>query len=193
MVEMKSASLLPLFLALASLGAMAARDDAFVPDAEAPAPSDIQEGAAWKESKSPPPPWPSDADLQEFTLESPEPDPFRYFIDKKHLAIGPDGVVRYTLVAEASSGTRNVSFEGLRCTPRGKYKIYAYGVGGRFSAVDSSDWEPIAAPQADTYRKDLWRYHFCVPREFKPRPKKDMIRSLQGHIAPRQNTGFQAD
>lgn len=179
-------------LLLAAAGSRAA-ENVFVPDAEAPPPSSIEERKPWQEAKTPLPPWPSDSDLVEFRLDSAAPDPFRYFIDKTHLSVGTDGIVRYTLVAEGSNGTRNVSFEGLRCTPRGIYKVYAYGAGGRFAAVDGADWHPVFDPSADIYRKELWQYHFCVPREFKPRPKKDMLRSLQGHIAPRQNTGFQAD
>jgi hypothetical protein len=190
---MKQSILLPLCFSLVSLGASSAADNAFVPDAHAPAPTSIKEGTPWRETQSPLPPWPGDADLLEFKLESPASDPFRYFIDKTHLTTGSDGVVRYTLVAEGNSGTRNLSVEGIRCTPRGEYKVYAYGGAGKFTAIDGGAWQPIASPMADVYRKELWQYHLCIPREFKPRPKKDMIRSLQGHIAPRQNTGFQAD
>lgn len=171
---------------------LAARNDAFVPDQEAPGPRDIQPGKSWREAPIRLPPWPKDADLLEFQLDGPE-DAFRYFIDTKHLSVGPDKVVRYTLVAQSRSGTRNVSFEGIRCTPKGQYKVFAYGAGGRFSPLDGTDWQPVSEFDMERYRYDLWRFHLCVPRGFKPRPKKDMIRSLSGHIAPRQNTGFQAD
>ncbi|WP_245232425.1 CNP1-like family protein [Thiorhodococcus minor] len=171
---------------------MAARDDAFVPDPTPPGPSDIRPGTPWQEAAVRLPPWPDDADLVEFELDG-SADPFRYFIDAKHLSVGPDRVVRYTLVAQGRNGTRNLSFEGIRCSPKGSYKVFAYGTGGRFSALEGGDWQQISNLDGERYRKDLWRFHFCVPREFKPRPKQDMIRSLQGRIAPRQNTGFQAD
>ncbi len=174
------------------LGPSQAREDVFVPDPEPPGPLEFIPGEPWREAAVPPPPWPKDADLVEFKLDGP-PDPFRYFIDAKHLSIGPDRVVRYTLVVEGRNGTRNLSFEGIRCTPKGQYKVYAYGVAERFSTLEGSEWQRVLTPDAERYRLDLWRFHLCVPREFKPRPKQDMIRSLKGRIPPRQNTGFQSD
>lgn len=179
-------------LIVSSLSCAAARNDAFVPDPMPPGPSDIRPGTPWQEATVRLPPWPNDRDLVEFQLDGP-PDAFRYFIDTKHLSIGPDKVVRYTLVAEGRNGTRNLSFEGIRCTPKGLYKVFAYGAGGRFSPLEGGDWQQMSDLSGERYRQDLWRFHFCVPREFKPRPKQDMIRSLQGRLAPRQNTGFQAD
>lgn len=186
--------LLPLcLLATVWLGpSQAARDDAFVPDPEPPGPSDLRPGDPWREASVQLPPWPEDADLVEFKLDGP-PGPFRYFIDTKHLRVGTDRVVRYTLVAEGRNGTRNLSVEGIRCTPQGQYNVYAYGVAGRFSALEGGEWQRVSTLDAEPYRLALWRYHLCVPREFQPRPKGDMIRSLTGQIAPRQNTGFQAD
>jgi hypothetical protein len=95
--------------------------------------------------------------------------------------------------AESRGGARNLSFEGIRCTLKGAYKVFAYGAAGRFTPVDGADWQPIPVLGEDRYRQDLWRYHFCVPRGFQPRPRKDMLRSLRGRVAPNQPTGFQAD
>ncbi|TCT20834.1 CNP1-like family protein [Thiobaca trueperi] len=189
---MRHACFPPLCLLLIWTASSQAANEIFVPDAEPPVPSSVKDPEAWREGPTALPPWPDNADLVEFTPDGP-PTAFRYFIDSKHLQVSADGVVRYTLVVESSGGTRNLSFEGIRCTLRGQYKVFAYGASGRFDLTQGAEWQPISEQASERYRGDLWRFHFCVPREMKPRPKKDMIRSLRGQIAPRQNTGFQAD
>ena len=174
-------------------GANVGRDDAFVPDPESVRPKSIEEGEAWKEGRVTLPPWPSDSDLQEFEPDGP-PGPFRFYIDTRHLSTDTQGaVVRYVVVAESGSGTRNVSYEGIRCTLRGGYKVYAYGAGGRFAEAEETDWLPIPTTGSEAYREDLWRNRFCVPRETRVKPVREMIRSLKGRGVPREHTGFQAD
>ncbi|NCA69782.1 MAG: hypothetical protein EOM91_06680 [Sphingobacteriia bacterium] len=183
-------SILILILGLGT-AAMAA-DNAFVPDAEPPVPASVRPGAPWQEAPTQLPPWPSEADLVELVLDGPRSS-LRYFIDGRHLRVGSDGVVRYTLVARAPGGASNVSVEGIRCTPRGAYKLFAIGLEGRFETLADSEWQPISELSSERYRDALWRFHLCVPLAFRPRPETDMIRSLSGHLAPRQNMGFQAD
>ncbi len=169
-------------------------DSAFVPDAEPPSPSSITPGKAWQEADTALPPWPKDADLVEFVPDGPD-SALRYYIDTRNLQVGADGAVRFTLVAEGQSGARNLSVEGIRCTPKGAYKTYAYGSSssGRFDPIPGTDWRTIGDNGTERWRFDLWRFHFCIPQGFKPRPKTDMIRSLKGPISPRQNMGFQSD
>lgn len=174
---------------LPTLGSAAERP--FIDEPEPITSSRVQEGEPWKEGSTSLPPWPADSDLVEFTLDG-QSSPFRYFIDSKHLAVGADGVVRYTLVVESASGMRNVSFEGLRCTPNGTYKVYAYGSAGSFKHVDQ-DWQPILDRGYDRYHRALHRILLCVPLKFEPRPKKDMIRALEGHVPRRTNAGFLPD
>ncbi len=162
-------------------------------DAPGPAPpSTITDSEPWKESGFTLPPLPLDKNLVEFELDGPSGS-FRYFIDTESLSIDRDGVVRYTVVAQGLGGTRNIAYEGLRCTLRGEYRVYGVATGGRFTSTGETSWQPITSLGQEQYRNELWRYHFCVPREFKPRPKRDMLRSLSGHGSPRENTGFQAD
>ncbi|MBK1645791.1 hypothetical protein CKO25_14240 [Thiocapsa imhoffii] len=179
-----------LLLALALPAAQA--ENLFVPDASPPVPSSVTEGTPWQEGSSTLPPWPQDEDLIEFVPDGPRSD-LRYFIDERSLQVGTDQAVRFTLVAQGPSGARNLSFEGIRCTPQGSYRTYAYGVDGRFEPVASGDWQRIGHRAPERWRHDLWRFHFCVPQGFTPRPRQDMLRSLQGRINPRQNMGFQAD
>jgi len=174
-------------------GASVGRDDAFVPDPESVHPKSIEEREAWKEGAVTLPPWPSDGDLVELIPDGP-PTPFRFYIDSRHLSADTEGaVVRYVIVAESSSGTRNVSFEGIRCTLRGGYKVYAYGAGGHFAPVPETDWLPIPTSGSEAYREDLWRNRFCVPRETRVIPTREIIRSLKGRGVRRGHTGFQAD
>jgi len=49
-----------------------------------------------------------------------------FAIDAKSVAVGTDGVVRYTLVTTSASGAKNVSYEGIRCQLLQK-KLYAFG------------------------------------------------------------------
>ncbi|MEY6432588.1 CNP1-like family protein [Thioalkalicoccus limnaeus] len=185
--------LLPLLFLLVAAQA-AARDDAFVPDAAPAPPASIRETApSWDEGPVILPPWPAEADLIRFPVDGPDRG-FHFAIDGRNLAIGDDGVVRYTLVAESASGVRNVSFEGIRCTPRGQHRIYAYGSGGRFHPVAGSDWQPISATGPDGYRYDLWRTYLCVFRQFVPRSRSAMLSALQrGRVHPMEGTGFLPD
>jgi hypothetical protein len=165
-------------------------DNPFIYEQDSVTSSRVEEGKPWKEQRVELPPWPKDSDLIEFKLDG-EPSPFRYFIDGKHLAVGADGVVRYTLVVESSSGARNVSFEGVRCTARGEYKVYAYGAAGKFNPVDQG-WQPASdeGDNNDRCHRALSRFLLCVPRKFAPRPKKDMIRALEGHVTSYTNAEF---
>ena len=183
---------LPLLAGLGLAMPVSSAENAFVTDAEPPVPSSVQAGTPWKEADTPLPPWPRDADLVELVPDGPD-SALRYFIDTANLRVGSDDVVRYTLVAEGRGGTRNLSVEGLRCTPKGAYKTYAYGAGERFVPIDSEEWLPLPAHDGERWRHDLWRFHFCIPQAFAPRPKFDMVRSLEGRISPRQNMGFLPD
>jgi hypothetical protein len=148
----------------------------------------------WEEGKTALPPWPKDGDLVEFNLDTASPSRFRYFIDGKHLSIGSDEeVVRYTLVAESPSGTRNVTFEGLRCKAQGVFRTYAYGSNDRFILVEGADWQAITSQSGDRLHRELHGHFLCAPRTFEPRPIPDMIRALQGKVRGRENTGFLPD
>ncbi len=188
----------PLQLVLAALLTLVtcvvgARDDAFVPDPEPPVPASVQEGEPWSEGAVRLPAWPRDADLVYFPVDGNEGG-FRYAIDGRALEIGRDQVVRYTLVAESASGARNLSFEGIRCTPKGHYRVYAYGTSGRFAPVPETDWQPIAQDGTERYRYDLWRSYLCVHLKFAPRGRQDILRILRrGRVANREGTGFMSD
>ena len=168
------------------------RETSFVNDAEPDAPSSVREAAAWKELKTPLPPWPKDGDLAKLEV-SEASNSLTFLVDTKNLSIGKDQVIRYTLVVRSPSGAENVSFEGIRCTLNGDYRIYAYGSGNQFKPAAETDWLSISKSGPQSYRDDLWRYHFCVRRSTTPRPQKEMIYSLTSGVAGRDDAQLMAD
>lgn len=182
---------LTMCLILATIVTAASAESPFVFGPEEIVPKSIKPGAKWKEGNVGLPSWPKDADLIEISLDRPD-ERFTYSIDQASLATGRDGVVRYTIVAEAGGDARNITFEGIRCTPNGAYRIYAFGHGGAFKlATGGDDWQPIGASAADAARNELWRHYLCVPRLFKPRPKRDQLRMLRsGRVPEIENSGF---
>jgi len=166
-------------------------------DAGPPLPRSMREHdpGQWEETEAVQlPPWPRAEDLVTVPVDG-DDGRFTYRIDARSLRTSPDGVVRYTLVAEAAGGARNVSYEGLRCTPHGTYKIYAYGADQGFIATAiADDWLPIERLGADRLRYDLWRHYLCVPRLFQPRPRDEQLRLLRSGRVPRvENRGFLSD
>ena len=193
-LHLRSSLALALVLAPAlALSDRGGRDDAFVPDPEPVRPRDIEEAPPWQEGRVDLPPWPKQEDLVEFRPDLPA-SPFRFYLDGRNLSRdAKDGVVRYTLVAESPNGARNVSSEGIRCTLKGAYRVYAYGTGNRFSPMGPSDWLPIPESGVEAFRYDLFRNRFCVPRETRPRTLKEIQGALHNRGIPQQTTGFQAD
>lgn len=173
------------------VSASAGAESPFVFGPEEVVPKSIKPGAKWSEGAVSLPPWPSDKNLIEISLDRPG-GRFTYYLDSLSLETGRDGVVRYTIVAEAHSGARNVTFEGIRCTPGGAYRIYAFGHKGSFQlATGGDDWQPITGSPDRGAQEELWRHYLCVPRLFKPRPERDQLRMLRsGRVPEIENSGF---
>jgi hypothetical protein len=155
--------------------------------------SNYQEGEAWKEQAAANlPPWPKDADLVEFHTSN-HGTPFRHYIDTKSLSVDAQQIVRYTVVVESGSGGRNVAYEGIRCTPNGEHRTYAYGASGTFQPVPDSPWRGVQDPAVPPYAPDLEQFFLCVPLKFEPRPVKEMPRILSGRGKARDSSGFLTD
>ena len=171
---MKTITLLILGI-LFSTGLEAARDRPFL-DEPSTDRDDIEDPEPWKENQVELPPYPEDTDLLEFQVDRAD-SPFRYFVDGKNLRVGDDGVVRYTLVIKSRSGAANVSFEGMRCDER-QFKVYAYGVRGKFKAMKAPEWEPVEQSGVDLYHIDLRDYYLCEFKKERPYPAKDIVHLL---------------
>lgn len=189
---MRSLILILSFLLICGPALAAKRDRPLLLETEAPGPSSVEDkDRNWQEGTTNLPPWPNGGDLVEFSVDDPT-SRFRYYIDGRHLLVGADGAVRYTLVVESPSGVRNLSVEGLRCTPNGAFKIYAYGNNGRFEKT-ASDWTRIQGRRHDKLHHDLHQRILCILRGFEPRPKQDMIRVMRAGTPDTTGTGFLSD
>jgi hypothetical protein len=118
-----------------------------------------QERRDFSESAVVLPAFPSAADLVEFWVTS--ASSFRFFIDVKSLSVGPDRIVRYTLVARSSAGVENVSYEGMRCRDAAYVKTYAFGQNGAWSSNRMADWRPVEARSVNRWHNELRDSYFC--------------------------------
>lgn len=180
-----------LFITLALLAMpSAAEDNPFLGGSGRPLPGSFKEPKGWSEVAAGVPPWPDDADLIPITVAR-RGGAFSYWIDGRHLDVGDDEVVRYTVVAESAAGVRNVAYEGIRCTVRGQYRVYAYGIAGRFEPTPKAAWQSIEKGHGGTYRGDLWGTYFCASRRYEPHPRERILRALRrGHVSPAENASF---
>ncbi len=102
-----------------------------------PPPKTTQSDTEWQESVAPPPPAFDQNRL--VPIEMPPYMTLKFGIDPQTIAITPDGIVRYVVVASSKSGGAvNAFYEGVRCKT-GEAKSYA-----RYSG---NAWEPTKAPE----------------------------------------------
>jgi len=119
------------------------------------------ERRGWREGEYKLPGQPKPQDLIEFYVSA--STDFRFFVDRKSLSVGKDGVVRYTLLARSPSGAESVTYEGIRCSA-GSLRIYAYGRAGGGWTERDSDWRPIEAKTMQRSHHALWSEYFCPHR-----------------------------
>jgi hypothetical protein len=143
-----------LALALAALG--------FLPACSILQEAPGEQGADWVETQVSLPAYPSDSDLMAVDIGRPG-DAFRYLIDPRSLAVGGDGVTRYTVVLVSHGGGNNVLYEGIRCQTNSA-KRYAFGTDGAFAPVQSADWELMTQGGPRAYQFILARGYLCTRR-----------------------------
>jgi hypothetical protein len=92
------------------------------------------------------------------------PTTMKFLVDPTSVAVGKDGIVRFTLVARGDGAATNVSFEGIRCKTRER-KTYAYGrADGSWYQPRDPQWikiggSPVAGPAFALYED-----FFCPSR-----------------------------
>lgn len=140
----------------------------------------------WKEGEHTLPAPPREAGLREFFVSSASPNHF--YVDEDSIAVGDDGVVRYTLVIRSAGGATNVTHEGIRCAS-GTWRLYATGrAGGQWSAVRDEEWKPIVDNAYNRPRAALSEDHICdgpVP----PRDRNEVLRRLRGEASTFMKSG----
>ena len=90
------------------------------------------------------------------------PTDMQYFIDAASFSVGPDGIVRYVMLARSPQGAENVSFEALRC-PR-EYRVYAIGQSGTGWLAQPGAWRGIPRGVDSSAQYSLARNYFCPYR-----------------------------
>jgi hypothetical protein len=136
-------------------------------------PESFPEQQAWQEGALELPAWPQESRLIRLDVNT-GGAPFETFIDPASIAVGDDGVVRFTSVQVSSSGVWNVTYEGLHCGEK-NYRRFAYGARERWHALPDSGWESLDSSGTGRYRYVLYHFFMCNPGE----ARKDAGRIVQ--------------
>lgn len=87
----------------------------------------------------------------------------KFEIDEASVTLGSDEVIRYTLVVTSSSGARNVSYEGIRCST-GERRLYAFGRSdGSWTKARNDAWLRIQENKLNRHHAALYKDYFCTP------------------------------
>lgn len=114
---------------------------------------------AWSEAPVVLPAAPVEADLLPFEVSAASTNHF--FIDRRSLSVGPDGVVRFTAVIRSPGGANNVTYEGIRCATAER-RLYATGrVAGDWAPARVARWARIEMGGANHYHAALFAEYFC--------------------------------
>lgn len=147
---------------------------------------DFDSEKTWTELQTQLPKYPRDEDLVEFSVSPTNAN--KFFIDEKSISVGPDGVVRYTLVVKAPGGAVNISFEGIRCEKR-TVRTYALGkTNGTWSKARDAQWRDIVFKDYNRQHHVLYDDFFC-PRNIMISQPQEAITALKYHgMHPRAAT-----
>lgn len=96
----------------------------------------------WKETEVPAPPAFRTDHL--VAIDMPSYVTLKFGVDPATLAITPDGIVRYVMVAMNASGSVNAMYEGIRCA-KGEVKTYARTTSsGAWSVLKEPQWRDLS-------------------------------------------------
>ena len=131
---------------------------------------DDHEKETWQEIQAPIPAYPKPENLVH--LPAGKSASHRFYIDTTSLALGDDGVMRYTSVVKTSGGATNVTFEGMRCETR-QHKLYALGRSdGTWVRARDPQWKNIQFRELAPHHYVLFREYFCPARTLPTRPQQ---------------------
>lgn len=131
----------------------------------------------WKETEVPAPPAFSTDHL--ITIDMPSYVSLKFGVDPATLAITPDGIVRYVMVAVNTSGSVNAMFEGIRCA-KGEVKTYARTTSnGAWSVIKESQWRDLSDNLPSKHAMAFARQGACDGRAAAASSVADIIRNLK--------------
>ena len=129
----------------------------------------------WREVEAPPAP--------AFSLQGLVPldvprSAMRYGVAPATVSIGPDGIVRYVVVATSPSGVNNVMYEGVRCNT-GEFKVYArHNPGSGWTIVKDAEWKPLHDAPLPRHALVVARTGACIGHGTN-QPAERIVRSLR--------------
>lgn len=113
----------------------------------------------WEELEAQLPAFPISDNLVPFFVSAATDN--KFMVDRESIAVGADGVLRYTLVVKSSSGAQNVSYEGLRCAS-GERRLYAFGRSdSTWSKTRNNQWVKIQDSTLNRHHAALYFEYFC--------------------------------
>lgn len=137
----------------------------------------------WREVEAPPAPAFSLEGL--VPLETPR-SMLRYGVAPATVSIGPDGIVRYVVVATSSTGATNVMYEGIRCNT-GEFKVYArHNPGSGWTIVKDSEWKPLQDAPLPRHALLIARNAACIGHGTN-QPAARIVRDLRASTDARFN------
>lgn len=119
----------------------------------------IADDPDWKESEVPPPP---SFDLKRLvSVEMSVQSQLKWGVDPATVRITNDGIVRYVVVAQSSSGVVNAMYEGIRCN-KAEFRRYArHNPGSGWVKSTDSDWTPLRNTGTSRHPETLARGGMC--------------------------------
>ncbi|WP_249661001.1 CNP1-like family protein [Variovorax sp. PCZ-1] len=119
----------------------------------------IADDPDWKESEVPPPPA---FDLKRLVrVEMPVQSLLKWGVDPDTVKITKDGIIRYVVVAQSSSGTVNAMYEGIRCN-KAEFRRYArHNPGSGWVKSTDQDWTSLRQTGASRHPETLARSGLC--------------------------------
>ena len=132
----------------------------------------------WKETEVPAPP--SFDPKQRVAVDMPRYVSVEFGIDPATLAITPDGIVRYVMVAVSPSGAVTAFYEGIRCAT-GEVKSYARAnASGVWTLVKEPQWRRLNDKQPSKHALALAQQAACEGNA-SASSAADILRRLKGN------------
>lgn len=121
--------------------------------------NDYEPPPPWVEGAFALPPSPVGDELEAFYVSAVTNNDF--FLDRRTISIGEDGVVRYAMVVRSFSGVQTATFEGIRCES-GEWRMYATASrSGEWTAAKVSKWRRIEETGLNRSRAALAKEYLC--------------------------------